>query len=190
MNSALFTVAQMAEADRLAIAGGTPGWVLMQRAGEAVVREIKRRWTPRPVTVLCGPGNNGGDGFVAAIALAQSGWPVRVALAGELQSLRGDAQRHASNWSGGIEQLGPSAIDGAALIVDALFGSGLSRPLEARAIDTLAAATRRKVPLVAVDVPSGVMGDSGEAFGAAAATCTVTFTGKKPGHLLLPGRSL
>jgi hydroxyethylthiazole kinase-like uncharacterized protein yjeF len=181
----------MNEADRLTMAAGTPGSLLMQRAGEAVAREVARRWArPRPITVLCGPGNNGGDGFVAAIALAQSGWPVRVALLGELRALRGDAQLYAKRWSGGIEPLSAQVIEGAELVVDALFGSGLSRPLDAQAIDTLALATRRGVPLIAVDVPSGVMGDSGESLGAAAAVCTVTFAGKKPGHLLLPGRDL
>ncbi|HWW29459.1 MAG TPA: NAD(P)H-hydrate dehydratase [Steroidobacteraceae bacterium] len=187
----MLSVAQMSEADRLTMAAGTPGSLLMQRAGEAVAREVARRWTrPRPITVLCGPGNNGGDGFVAAIALAQSGWPVRVALLGELRTLRGDAQLYAKRWSGGIEPLSAQVIEGAELVVDALFGSGLSRPLDAQAVDTLALATRRGVPLIAVDVPSGVMGDSGESLGAAAAVCTVTFAGKKPGHLLLPGREL
>jgi len=190
LESALLSVAQMNAADRATIAGGTPGSVLMQRAGEAVAREIIRRWPPRPTTVLCGPGNNGGDGFVAAIALAQAGWPVRIALLGQRQELRGDAAVHAARWSGAIDPMSPAAIDGAALIVDALFGSGLSRPLEPGVVDTLAAVSRRGVPLVAIDVPSGVMGDSGASVGAVQAACTVTFARKKPGHALLPGRSL
>jgi ADP-dependent NAD(P)H-hydrate dehydratase / NAD(P)H-hydrate epimerase len=183
VNCELLSVAQMNEADRLTMAAGTPGSLLMQKAGEAVAREITRRWTPRPVTVLCGPGNNGGDGFVVAIALLQSGWPVRVALLG-------DAQRHAQRWTGAVEPLSPQSIDGAELLVDALFGSGLSRPLDPQVSGLLTLATQRKVPLVAVDVPSGVMGDSGESQGAAAASCTITFARKKPGHLLLPGRAL
>jgi ADP-dependent NAD(P)H-hydrate dehydratase / NAD(P)H-hydrate epimerase len=190
VSSALFSVAQMNEADRLAIAAGTPGVQLMQQAGEAVAREIARRFTPRPLIVLCGPGNNGGDGFVAATALAQSGWPVRVALHGEFQALAGDARIHASRWPGEVETLSPGVIEGAELVVDALFGSGLSRRLEARVVETLAFATRRRLPIVSVDVPSGVMGDTGEAAGAAAAVCTVTFARKKPGHVLLPGRDL
>jgi ADP-dependent NAD(P)H-hydrate dehydratase / NAD(P)H-hydrate epimerase len=190
VNCELLSVAQMNEADRLTTAAGTPGSLLMQKAGEAVAREITRRWTPRPVTVLCGPGNNGGDGFVVATALAQSGWPVRVALLGPKQALRGDARQHAQRWSGAVEPLSPHAIDGAELLVDALFGSGLSRPLDPQVLSLLALATQRNVPLVAVDVPSGVMGDSGESHGAAASSCTVTFARKKPGHLLLPGREL
>jgi hydroxyethylthiazole kinase-like uncharacterized protein yjeF len=190
VNSSVLNVAQMNAADRLTMAAGTPGSLLMQRAGEAVARELVRRWTPRPVSVLCGPGNNGGDGFVVAFQLAQSGWTVRVALLGDINSLRGDAQHHAQRWTGSIEPLTPHAVDDAELIVDSLFGSGLSRGLDSQVTDTLACATRRGIPIIAVDVPSGVMGDSGEDLGAAAAVCTVTFARKKPGHLLLPGRTL
>src|SRR5258706_12830460 len=105
----------MTEADHAAIGAGTPGATLMQNAGNAVARELTRRWSPRPVTVLCGPGNNGGDGFVAATALAQAGWPVRVALLGRRQDLRGDAGIHAARWSGGAESVAPRVIEGAAL---------------------------------------------------------------------------
>jgi hydroxyethylthiazole kinase-like uncharacterized protein yjeF len=188
LNSAVFRVEQMAEADRLAIMGGTPGTLLMQNAGEAVADEIKRRYTPRPVSVLCGPGNNGGDGFVAAAALAQSGWPVRVALLGDAEALRGDALFYARRWRGAIEALTPAVIDNAELVIDALFGSGLNRRLDPNVRDVLGYASRRALPLVAVDIPSGIMGDSGENTGAAPAVCTVTFMRKKPGHLLLPGR--
>ncbi len=178
----------MHEADRLAIAAGTPGVLLMQRAGEAVAREVERRFLRRPVTVLCGPGNNGGDGFVTAIALTQSGWPVRVALLGEVADLHGDARHHARRWSGNIEPLTPAALENAGVVVDALFGSGLSRSLDRPAGEVLALAARHGIPIVAVDIPSGIMGDSGENLGAARAVCTVTFVCKKPGHLLLPGR--
>ena len=188
MSSSVLRVEQVAEADRLAIAAGTPGTVLMQNAGEAVAREIERRFTPRAVTVLCGPGNNGGDGFVAAAALAQSGWPVRVALLGDVESLRGDAQYHAGRWRGAIDTMTASTIENADLLIDALFGSGLNRSLSAQVREILAYAARRAVPIVAVDIPSGIMGNSGENRGAAPAVCSVTFMRKKPGHLLLPGR--
>jgi NAD(P)H-hydrate epimerase len=180
----------MTAADRAAVAAGTPGSLLMQNAGDAVVTEIVRRWSTRPVSVLCGPGNNGGDGFVVADGLAELGWPVRVALLGTREDLRGDARAAAMRWRGGIEALDAGAIDGAALIVDALFGSGLNRPLDSRVTAVLGAAVQRGLPLVAVDVPSGVMGDSGVNGGAVPATCTVTFARKKPGHVLLPGRDL
>jgi hydroxyethylthiazole kinase-like uncharacterized protein yjeF len=190
MSSAVLRVEQMAEADRLAMAAGTPGALLMQNAGEAVAREIERRFTPRAVSVLCGPGNNGGDGFVAAAALAQSGWPVRVALLGDVEALRGDALVYARRWPGAIEALTPAIIENAELVIDALFGSGLNRHLGAKVSDTLGYASRRALPIVAVDIPSGIKGDSGENIGAAPAVCTVTFMCKKPGHLLLPGRDV
>jgi NAD(P)H-hydrate epimerase len=188
--SAVLSVAQMTEADRLTIAGGTPGSVLMQNAGLAVAQAITRRWSARAVTVLCGPGNNGGDGFVVATELAQSGWPVRVALLGAREKLRGDAAHHAARWRGGIETVTPAVLDGAALVVDALFGSGLGRRLDAPVADLLSLSAQRGLPIVAVDVPSGVLGDTGENLGGAAAHCTVTFARKKPAHLLLPGRDL
>jgi NAD(P)H-hydrate epimerase len=180
----------MNAADRFTAALGTPGAVLMQQAGEAVAREIERRFTPRPLCVMCGPGNNGGDGFVAAACLDRAGWPVRVALLGNIESLPADAQLHARRWRGSTEPLRPGVVDRAQLLVDALFGAGLNRPLDASIRDILDFASRSKVPIVAVDVPSGVMGDSGENLGAAAAVCTVTFAAKKPGHLLLPGREI
>jgi NAD(P)H-hydrate epimerase len=188
--TALLSVAQMTAADRAAIAAGTPGSVLMQNAGNAVVREITRRWSPRPVSVLCGPGNNGGDGFVVAIELARAGWPVRIALLGRKEELRGDARIHAERWSGSIDNLTPDAADGAALVVDALFGSGLSRRLDPQTLAVLTVVAQRGIPLIAIDVPSGVMGDTGESLGAVQAACTVTFARKKPGHALLPGREL
>ena len=188
--TALLSVDQINAADRAAIAAGTPGTVLMQNAGDAVAKEITRRWSPRPTTILCGPGNNGGDGFVVAVALAQTGWSVRVALLGRIEDLRGDAQFHAARWHGGVEPVDPASVEGASLVVDALFGSGLSRGLDARVRDTLAAVARRGLPLVAIDVPSGVLGDSGTSLGAVTAVCTVTFARKKPGHVLLPGRAL
>jgi hydroxyethylthiazole kinase-like uncharacterized protein yjeF len=186
----LLTVALMAQADRTTIDAGTPGQQLMQRAGIAVGQEVSRRWSPRPITVLCGPGNNGGDGFVAANFLAQRGWQVRVALLGDLAALRGDALAHAQRWSGSIEPLQPGVVAGSAVLVDAVFGAGLNRALDSLVIETLALARQAAIPIVAIDVPSGVMGDSGEAAGAVAAHCTVTFARKKPGHLLLPARDL
>jgi NAD(P)H-hydrate epimerase len=186
--TALLRVAQMEEADRLTVQGGTPGTELMQNAGSAVAREIARRWTPRPTVVLCGPGNNGGDGFVVARVLAAAGWPVRLALAGSVQGLRGDARHHAELWQRPVEPLEVGVLEAAALVVDALFGSGLARPLSGEIARILEAAA--KLPIVAIDVPSGLVGDTGESLGAVPAVLTVTFTRKKPGHVLLPGREL
>jgi NAD(P)H-hydrate epimerase len=188
--AALLRVAQMNEADRLTAAAGISGIDLMDNAGTAVMREIVQRWRVCSVCVLCGPGHNGGDGFVVASELAAAGWPVRVALLGSRNRLTGDEKHHAARWGGPIEALAPEAVANAELVVDAIFGSGLSRPLDDHVRRTLAAAAERRVPVLAVDVPSGVMGDTGESLGAVAADCTVTFTRKKPGHVLLPGREL
>lgn len=180
----------MVEADRLTVEAGTPGVDLMRNAGMAVAREAMQRWSARPVVVLCGPGNNGGDGFVVATALAASGWPVRLGLLGARDRLRGDAHHHAARWSGAVEPFGLRLLDGAGLVVDALFGSGLNRALGADVAPTLAAIAERRLPVIAIDVPSGLNGDTGESSGALTAECTVTFTRKKPGHVLLPGRYL
>ena len=186
---ALLTPRQMADADRLTIAGGTAGFVLMERAGQGVADAVSRRWAPRPLIVLCGPGNNGGDGFVAARVLAERGWSVRVALLGSVAALRGDAAGAAAGWQGVVAPLEPAVLDGAALVVDGIFGAGLTRPVEGAARAVIEALDERQLPVVAIDVPSGVDGASGEVRGTAPrAAATVTFFRMKPGHLLLPGR--
>ncbi len=186
----LLTVAEMGQADRLAIAAGISGLQLMETAGTAVADAIHQRWSPRTVAILCGPGNNGGDGFVIARRLAARGWPVRVALLGERARLAGDAAAMAARWTGGIAALGPDAVSGVGLVVDALFGAGLARKLDGVAAATVAAVNDSGLPVVAVDLPSGIDGDSGAVMGTAMrATLTVTFHRRKPGHLLLPGRS-
>jgi NAD(P)H-hydrate epimerase len=180
----------MSRADQLTIDAGLPGTKLMENAGLAVTREITRRFTPRPVLILCGPGNNGGDGFVIALALKNAGWPVRVALWGERAALKGDALFHAEHWQDPLLACDAGLPGEAALVVDALFGSGLNRELDPVLKSLLAKIAESKVPLVAVDVPSGLLGDSGQSLGAVPARCTVTFARKKLGHLLLPGRDL
>ncbi len=189
-NVALLTAAQMGEADRLTVDSGISEMRLMENAGRAVAQAVMQRWSARPVLVLCGPGNNGGDGFVTALCLAQSGWPVRVASLVPRAQLRGAAAQHAALWQGPVEALAPSALDGAALVVDAIFGAGLSRSLEGAAAQTLVAAADRNTTIVAVDVPSGLMGDTGANAGAVPCALTVTFFRKKPGHFLQPGRRL
>ena len=194
--TALLSVAEMGRADALAMAGGVSGTALMEAAGVGVAQAIQERWSRRPVVVLCGPGNNGGDGFVVARHLAEAGWPVRLALLGTREKMRGEAAWAANRWSGAIESLatvlegcGLEGGEGAPLVVDALFGAGLTRPLDGAARAVIETVATRRWPVVAVDVPSGVHGDTGQVLGAALhADLTVTFFRKKPGHLLLPGR--
>lgn len=189
--TALLEPAEMAQADALTIAAGTAGTLLMERAGTAVADVVARRPYPTRIGVLCGPGNNGGDGFVAARILAQRGFKVRLGLLGDLSALRGDAAAAAARWRGPVEHAETMDLSGLELIVDALYGAGLARDLEgtARALVERMAASRR--PIIAVDLPSGLDGRTGRIRGAAArAEETVTFFRRKPGHLLLPGREL
>jgi hydroxyethylthiazole kinase-like uncharacterized protein yjeF len=183
----ILTVAETAQADKAAIAAGTPGTTLMERAGTAVADAIGARFRTQRAVVVCGPGNNGGDGYVVARLLKARGWPVEVrALAAPTTE---DARAARALWDGAVGPL-KGGFDGA-LVVDALFGAGLSRPLEAEsatAVARMAAASER---VVAVDVPSGVPGDTGKPVGpAASARLTVTFHARKPAHVLEPGRSL
>ena len=187
--SVLLSAAEMYRADAAAIATGVSGITLMENAGGAVATAIQARWQPCPISILCGPGNNGGDGFVVARLLQDAGWPVRVALLGEEGSLKEDALHNFKRWDGSVEPVGPEAVSGAELVVDALFGAGLTRDVDGLARQALESAA--ELPLIAVDVPSGVHGDSGHVMGyAPQATLTVTFFRRKPGHLLLPGRAL
>ena len=140
----------------------------MENAGRSVFDAIVARFAAVPVAVLCGPGNNGGDGFVVARLLEQAGWAVRVALIGDRDRLRGDAAGAARGWQGEVVPVGPAALAGAGLVVDALFGAGLTRPLEGPARDTIGALRQSRLPVVAVDLPSGVHGDTGEILGDAA----------------------
>jgi hydroxyethylthiazole kinase-like uncharacterized protein yjeF len=189
--AALLTVTEMKRAEQLTMQAGTPGLVLMERAGRAVAQAIVARWQPVSTVVLCGPGNNGGDGFVVARCLSEAGWSVRVALLGDWSALSGDALVQSRRWAqSSCVPLHPDALQGAELVVDALFGTGLSRPLSGMAEQTLKAVSQLGLPMVAVDVPSGVFGDTGADGGAVKAALTVTFFKRKPGHVLMPGRDL
>ena len=185
---ALLTCAEMGRADAAAIAGGVAGTVLMENAGRAVADSVTSHYLRQPVLVLCGPGNNGGDGFVAARHLEERGLPVRVALLGEGSALKGDAAWAAGRWKGPVLPLAASLIDGKSLVIDALFGAGLSRKLSGVAAETIERLNATRSTVVAVDVPSGVSGDNGEVLGVApTADRSVTFFRAKPGHLLGEG---
>ncbi len=185
----LLTTDEMGRADAMAIASGIAGRTLMETAGRAVADAICERWDACSAAVLCGPGNNGGDGFVVARLLAEQGWPVKVFLLGDKSALKGDAALAAADWQGELAPLTAQSAAAADLVVDALFGAGLSRPLDGIAAELGQVSQMSDIPYVAVDVPSGVDGNTGSAHGPAfAADLTVTFHRAKPGHFLMPGR--
>jgi ADP-dependent NAD(P)H-hydrate dehydratase / NAD(P)H-hydrate epimerase len=186
----LLTTAEMAQADRLAIAAGTSGIEFMENAGQAVADAVATRDPATlQVVVVAGPGNNGGDGFVAARILRQRGYPVRLMLVGDASRLKGDAALAARRWDGAIEPASPAGLAGAAVIVDALFGAGLDRPVQGVARAMIEAINAAPAHVHAADLPSGINGTSGAVQGVAVnASTTTTFFRRKPGHLLLPGR--
>jgi hydroxyethylthiazole kinase-like uncharacterized protein yjeF len=182
----LLTPAEMYRADALAVKSGVPSLTLMENAGRSVAEEIVRRYSARKTLVLCGPGNNGGDGFVIACHLKTWGWPVRIGLYGRRDKLAGDAAFMASKWNGPLEER--ISVEGAELIVDALFGAGLSKDFSSELASNI---NQAGVPIIAVDVPSGLDGATGKPRGSAIqADLTITFFRKKPGHVLMPGRAL
>jgi NAD(P)H-hydrate epimerase len=189
----LLTAAEMAHADQLAVAGGIPSLTLMENAGRAVAAAAARllSGSAGTVMVLCGPGNNGGDGFVAARLLRNQGHRVLVGLLGDREGVKGDAREMLQRWGAALEPLASLVLGDADVIIDALFGAGLSRSLEdeaARAVESINVSGK---PVVAVDVPSGLNATTGTAEGPCVqATHTVTFFRLKPGHLLLPGRTM
>lgn len=156
----ILTPRQMYQADELSVASGGTVNALIDNAGRAVAEEIVRRYGARKTVVLRGPGNNGKDGEVAAQYLKSWGWPVMVT----------------------------QDISNAELIIDALYGAGLSRDFPAELANRINGAG---VPVISIDVPSGLDGLTGNPRGASVkAALTITFFRKKPAHVLLPGREL
>jgi ADP-dependent NAD(P)H-hydrate dehydratase / NAD(P)H-hydrate epimerase len=187
----LLSNAEMREADRLTIAGGVASLTLMENAGKAVAQAVCACQNPGGrVVVLAGPGNNGGDGFVAARLLAEQGYAVKVLLVGALDKLTGDAAAAAKRWDRASEPAKPDGVAGADIIIDALFGAGLDRPVSGAAQPMIEAVNAQAVPVIAVDLPSGINGTTGAVMGTAIkAEQTVTFFRKKAGHVLMPGRA-
>jgi hydroxyethylthiazole kinase-like uncharacterized protein yjeF len=186
----LLTAEEMERADALAVAGGVAGATLMENAGRAVADEVARRFADAgDVAVLCGPGNNGGDGFVAARHLQERGYKVRLGFDGDEARLPADASAMARRYAGTRQPLDAALIEGADVVVDGLFGAGLARPVEGKLAHVIESVNASNRPVIAIDVPSGIDGTTGEVRGRAVrATATVTFFRLKPGHLLLPGR--
>jgi hydroxyethylthiazole kinase-like uncharacterized protein yjeF len=195
MSGEILTVAEMGRADRLAVQAGVASLTLMENAGRAVADSVAKYYPNATVAVLCGPGNNGGDGFAAAALLRERGYAVRLACLAAPESLKGDAAAMAKRWGGPIIVPDEAALAGATLIIDALFGAGLARALDGGAVKAVRAANASAIQILSIDMPSGVHGDSGRALEGEGgltihAAHTVTFFRKKPAHLLFPGRGL
>ncbi|MCC3860849.1 NAD(P)H-hydrate dehydratase [Pseudemcibacter aquimaris] len=192
---AVLTTTQMGEADKITIDQlqdvGKTGADLMENAGLTVVREIVGCVDGRAALILCGPGNNGGDGFVIARHLKKHGWSVDVALLGSVEKLSGDARVMADFWEAEILNLTPDIFKDQDLIVDALFGTGLSKNIGGELAKVIETANHHPAYKIAVDIPSGVEGNTGKILGIAFyADKTVTFARKKPAHLIYPGKEL
>jgi NAD(P)H-hydrate epimerase len=193
---AVLSVAEMYAADDAAASAGIPSLALMENAGAAIARVVEARWRRGCAVILCGPGNNGGDGYVVARLLRAAGWEVRVGATGP--ATQADAKANEARWRGMGGESAAVTLDilkGADVVIDALFGAGLSRALTPEIRALVAAINCDNIPCLAVDVPSGVMGDTGEVLGGGAdgapqCVAAVTFFRPKPAHLLYPGRAL
>lgn len=191
--AALLTTTECRDADQATIAGGTAGETLMENAGKAVVDLILQEYKPRPVLIVCGTGNNGGDGFVVARMLKERNWQVTLAITGNADDISGDAKKARDKWNmsgGATRTFVADLLKDASLVVDALFGTGLDRNVEGDAKAAIEAINASKLPVIAIDMASGVHSDTGAIMGAAIrATHTVTFVRAKVGHVVLPGKA-
>lgn len=187
---ALLSPKQMYMADNAAIASGISSKYLMYKAASFVAQTIISNWSKTNCLVLCGTGNNGGDGFIVACLLRQAGWPVRLALYGNRNNLKGDAAWAASLWPGAILNAVDLKLQNTGVIVDAIFGAGLNKPLAAHLQTLIQHINNSAIKVCAVDIPSGIDGANGKLMGAAIkADISCTFFRPKPGHYLLPGRA-
>ncbi len=186
--SEILTNVEMAKADRLAIEGGVESFALMLNAGQAVVQEATQAFSHSRALILCGPGNNGGDGFVIGRLLREKGWSVRMACMIPADALKGDAARACTEWSGDVEGFDDLLVAPDELVVDAVFGTGLSKALEGPVVGAFERVREAGANVVAVDIPTGVDGDTGAADPhTLQADLTVTFFRKQLGHVLMPG---
>ncbi|MDA4843932.1 NAD(P)H-hydrate dehydratase [Hoeflea poritis] len=185
----ILTPKAMGEVDRAAIQSGIDGYRLMLIAGAAISACVLEHYPEATgAIVLCGPGNNGGDGYVAARGLAEAGMPVRLYSSVDPERLKGDAATARDDWQGPIHSLADLDWRDSEIVIDALFGAGLDRPVEGAVAEAMMTVVSSELPVVAADLPSGVSGRTGEVQGVAlSAEHTVTFATYKPGHFLVPG---
>lgn len=195
-DTVLLTLDQCRTADQLAEKMGVSPIHLMEKAGKQVAAIVSQSVESPddlkgPIAVLCGPGNNGGDGFVAARYLKEKGFTVAVYLHGDKNDLKGNARYMADRWDGDIHPLNIQSVEGAPIIIDAILAAGLNRSLDDGLAPVIDAANGQDALRVAVDLPTGLNGDTGQVMGSCfRADLTVTFLAKKPAHVLLPGRFL
>ena len=187
---AVLSAGDTAVCDAFAVEQGVASFSLMQSAGGLLAEEIRRRWAPRPVLIACGPGNNGGDGYICAAHLLEAGWSVTIAAIGDPESLRGDARTAYLAWDGPVQPLEGTDPAAFGLVVDALFGAGLDRPLAGAVAEFCRQLNACDAAVIAVDLPSGQNGDAGAPDGVAVeADLTVTFHTAKLAHLVEPAAS-
>ncbi len=186
----LLSPAEMAAVDAAAAESGMDSFGLMARAGAAVAASFLHFYPGAfRAVILCGPGNNGGDGYIAARCLEETGIDVAVFHLGDPEALKGDAARARLEWAGSSIPLAECELRQGDVIIDAIFGAGLSRDVGEVVADVIGKIAEASLPVLAIDLPSGIDGRTGSVLGAAfRADRTVTFMTRKPGHLLLPGR--
>ena len=191
LGTEILTPSEMGEADRLTIASGISGQQLMDAAGYAIADAVLANHPDmRRAVILCGPGNNGGDGYVAARLLKARGVDIVLFRNGEPKPGT-DASQAAALWHGASLPLGFLQLKAGDVVIDALYGAGFKGKLKGEDAQAVEAVNQSGLPVIAVDLPSGLDGQSGQHQGVAIrATRTVTFFRKKPGHLLFPGRCL
>ena len=186
-NTALLTAEHMRAAETSLFAR-TTSFAVMHRAASAVAEYVLQHFSPQKTAIFCGPGNNGGDGWLVAQYLRQAGWHISVYAAKPPREYNGDAKRAAEAYEGSWQPLHECYTDNSELIIDALFGIGLNTPVSGTYVEAIAAIQASRAAVVSVDMPSGVHADNGAVMGCAVkADVTVTFACKKAGHMLLPG---
>jgi len=189
----ILTSEQMYRADLLAVKNGISSYQLMGNAGKCITREIIKKCRKGRALILCGRGNNGGDGFVVARLLSARGWPTQVGVLRSLKGIKNDALRASKEWKGTTFELSltqlKKRIRGCSVVVDALFGIGLNRPVKENIKGLINVVNKSKIPCISIDIPSGIDADSGKMLGTAIrADATVSFFRPKLGHFLFPGR--
>ena len=185
----ILSISEMYKVEKQVCAQGITSLSLMEAAGEAIADAVLNICEDGRILILCGLGNNGGDGFVAARLLENNGRKVRVLCLGSIDELNGDARASASNWTGEMCKFTSSLFEDTQVVVDALYGIGLNRPITGLGEDIIEKLNETNIPCVSVDIPSGVDANTGKILGCAVkANICVTFFRRKPGHLLFPGK--